>query len=131
QLVNEGTQQLQADGFSSRSGWITSSTFGGGSWLAHATLESGTWVNSPDRYSAVIASKRLTLPAAFRRAGWRTVADVPSTHGAWPEGKSFYRYEKVLDRDNLGYRGPTFGFSTMPDQYAFQALQERQLAKRN
>jgi hypothetical protein len=131
QLVNEGTQQLQADGFSSRSGWITSSTFGGGSWLAHASLESGTWVNSPDRYSAVIASKRLTLPAAFRRAGWRTVADVPSTHGAWPEGKSFYRYEKVLDRDNLGYRGPTFGFSTMPDQYAFQALQKRQLAKRN
>jgi hypothetical protein len=131
QLVNEGTQHLQADGFSSRSGWITSSTFGGGSWLAHASLESGTWVNSPDRYSAVIASKRLTLPAAFRRAGWRTVADVPSTHGAWPEGKSFYRYEKVLDRDNLGYRGPTFGFSTMPDQYAFQALQKRQLAKRN
>jgi phosphatidylglycerophosphate synthase len=131
QLVNEGTQQLQADGFSSRSGWITSSTFGGGSWLAHASLESGTWVNSPDRYSAVIASKRLTLPAAFRRAGWRTVADVPSTRGAWPEGKLFYRYEKVMDRDNLGYRGPTFGFSTMPDQYAFQALQKRQLAKRN
>ena len=131
QLVNDGTQQLQADGFSSRSGWITSSTFGGGSWLAHATLESGTWVNSPDRYSALVASKRLTLPAAFRRAGWRTVADVPSTHGAWPEGKSFYRYEKVWDRDNLGYRGPRFGFSTMPDQYAFQALQKRELVKRN
>jgi phosphatidylglycerophosphate synthase len=131
QLVNEGTQQLQADGFSSRSGWITSSTFGGGSWLAHATLESGTLVNSPDRYSALVASKRLTLPAAFRRAGWRTVADVPSTHGAWPEGKSFYRYEKIWDRDNLGYRGPRFGFSTMPDQYAFAALQRRELSRRN
>jgi hypothetical protein len=131
QLVSEGTQQLRADGFSSRSGWITSSTFGGGSWLAHATLESGTWVDSPDRYTALVASKRLTLPAAFRRAGWRTVADVPSTRGAWPDGKSFYRYEKIWDRDNLGYRGPRFGFSTMPDQYAFQALQKRELAKRN
>jgi phosphatidylglycerophosphate synthase len=130
-MVNAGTQRLQADGFSSRSGWLTSSTFGGGSWLAHGTLESGTWINSPGRYAALVKSKRLVLPAAFRRAGWRTVADVPATHGAWPEGKSFYRFEKILDRDNLGYRGPRYGFSTMPDQYTFQALQRRELARRN
>ena len=131
QIVNNGTQQLQADGFSSRSGWITSPTFGGGSWLAHATLESGTWVNSPGRYSQLIKSKRLTLPAAFARAGWRTVADIPSTHGAWPEGKTFYHYEKIWDRDNLGFKGPNFGFSAMPDQYTFQAIEKRELAKRN
>jgi phosphatidylglycerophosphate synthase len=131
EIVNDGTQQLQADGFSSRSAWITSSTFGGGSWLAHATLESGTWVNSPGRYSQLIKSDRLTLPAAFAKAGWRTVADIPSTHGAWPEGKSFYHYEKVWDRDNLGFKGPNFGFSAMPDQYTFQAIEKRELAKRN
>ncbi len=131
QIVDAGTSALQAKGFSSRSGWITSSTFGGGSWLAHATLESGTWVNSPGRYSQLIKSKRLTLPAAFRRAGWRTVADVPSTHGSWPDGKSFYRYTKIWDRDNLGYQGPKFGFSAMPDQYTFQALRKHELAKRS
>ncbi len=131
QIVDNGTQQLQADGFSSRSAWITSSTFGGGSWLAHATLESGTWVNSPGRYSQLIKSNRLTLPAAFAKAGWRTVADIPSTHGAWPEGKSFYHYEKIWDRDNLGFRGPNFGFSAMPDQYTFQAIEKRELAQRN
>ena len=131
QIVDNGTQQLEADGFSSRSAWITSSTFGGGSWLAHATLESGTWVNSPGRYSQLIKSNRLTLPAAFAKAGWRTVADIPSTHGAWPEGKSFYHYEKIWDRDNLGFRGPNFGFSAMPDQYTFQAIEKRELAQRN
>jgi hypothetical protein len=127
-VVRAGTQQLQADGFSSRSGWLTSSTYGGGSWLAHATLQSGVWVDSPGRYSALVASKRLTLTAAFRRAGWRTVADVPATHGSWPEGHSFYRYARIWDRDNLGYRGPRFGFSPMPDQFALQALQKRELA---
>ena len=131
QIVNAGTQQLQADGYSSRSGWLTSSTYGGGSWLAHGTLEAGVWANSPGRYSALIASKRLTLPALFQRAGWRTVADVPSTHGSWPEGKSFYHYEKIWDRENLGYHGPKYGFSPMPDQYTFQALQKLELAKRN
>jgi hypothetical protein len=130
-VVNAGTEQLQADGFSSRSGWLTSSTFGGGSWLAHATLQSGVWVNSPSRYSALVASKRLTLTAAFRRAGWRTVADLPSTHGSWPEGTSFYHYETIWDRENLGYHGPRFGFSTMPDQFALEALQKLELAKRD
>jgi phosphatidylglycerophosphate synthase len=130
-IVNGGTQELQADGFSSRSAWITSSAFGGGSWLAHATLESGTWVNSPGRYSQLIKSDRLTLPAAFAKAGWRSVADIPSTHGAWPEGKTFYHYDKVWDRDNLGFKGPSFGFSAMPDQYTFQAIEKRELAQRN
>jgi hypothetical protein len=73
----------------------------------------------------------LTLTAAFRRAGWRTVADVPATHGAWPEAHSFYHFEKIWDRDDLGYHGPRYGFSTMPDQYALEALQKLELAKRN
>src|SRR5262249_26202600 len=131
ELVNAGTRALQADGFSSRSGWLTSSTFGGGSWLAHATLQTGVWINTPSRYSELTTSKRLSLTALFLRAGWRTVADVPATHGSWPEAESFYHYEQVWDRDNLGYHGPRFGFSPMPDQIPFQALQTRELAKRN
>jgi phosphatidylglycerophosphate synthase len=130
-VVDAGTVALRADGFSSRSGWLTSPTFGGGSWLADSTLQSGLWVNTPGRYSKLIASNHLSLAAAFRRAGWRTVADVPATHGAWPEGHSFYHYDKVWDRENLGYRGPRFGFSTMPDQYALEELQKLELAKRH
>jgi hypothetical protein len=128
-VVDAGTQQLQADGFSSVSGWLTSSTFGGGSWLAHDTLQSGVWVNTPARYSELIASKRLTLTAAFRQAGWRTVADVPATTGSWPEGHSFYHYDKIWDHQNIDHHGPRYGFSPMPDQYALQALQKLELAK--
>jgi hypothetical protein len=130
-VVNTGTQQLRAGGFASRSGWLSSPNFGGGSWLADATLQSGVWVTSPGRYSEVIHSKRLPLAAAFRRAGWRTVADMPSTHGSWPEGHSFYQYEKVYERANIVYRGPRFGFSTMPDQYALHVLQEHELGRRD
>ena len=130
-VVRAGTQRLQADGFSSRSGWLSSPNFGGGSWLADSTLQSGVWVNSPGRYSELIGSKRLTLASAFRRAGWTTVADMPSTHGSWPEGRSFYRYEKIYERANILYRGPRFGFSTMPDQYALSILQKHDLATRH
>jgi hypothetical protein len=94
-------------------------------------LQSGVQVTSPGRYSELVASKRLTLSGAFRRAGWRTVADVPATHGSWPDGHSFFHYDKIWDRENLGYRGPRFGFSPMPDQFALQALQKLELAKKN
>jgi hypothetical protein len=101
------------------------------------------WVNNPGRYSQLIASKRLTLASAFWRAGWRTIADLPATHVAWPEGHSYYHFDKTLvegrwevareprDRISLGYHGPGFGFSPMPDQYALQGLQRLELTARH
>jgi hypothetical protein len=72
---------------------------------------------------------RFTLTGAFERAGWKTVADVPATEGARTEGRTFYHYDAIYDRRNLGYHGPKYGFSTMPDQYALQALQRLELAR--
>ena len=129
-VLDAGTQQLQAAGFSSRSGWLTSPTFGGISWLAHSTLQSGTWVDSQRRYDQLVASDRLTLSQAFKRGGWRTVDDVPSNDRTWPQGSSFYHYDKVYDRRDVGYRGPTYAYASMPDQYVLAALQRLELAKR-
>jgi phosphatidylglycerophosphate synthase len=128
-VLDAGTRQLAADGFSARSGWLTSSTFGGASWLAHGTLQSGVWVNSQGRYDELVASDRVTLTKAFGRAGWRTVSDVPSDNRAWPEGTSFYRFDKLYDRRNVGYAGPKYAFASMPDQYVLLALQRLELAK--
>jgi phosphatidylglycerophosphate synthase len=130
-VLDAGTRQLGAVGFSSRSGWLTSPTFGGTSWLAHSTLQSGAWVNSQGRYDELVGSDRLTLSQAFGRAGWRTVGDVPSNDRSWPEGSSFYHYDKLYDRRNVGYRGPTYSYASMPDQYVFAALQRLELAKRD
>ena len=128
-VLDAGTRQLAGAGFSARSGWLTSSTFGGGSWWAHATLQSGTWVDTQGRYDELVESNRLTLASAFGRAGWRTVADNPSNERDWPEGASFYHYDRIYDRRNVGYRGPTYAFASMPDQYVLLALQRLELAK--
>jgi hypothetical protein len=126
-VLDAGSRDLRAAGFSARSGFLTSPTFGGGSWLAHSTLLSGAWINSPARYSELLASRRTTLVADFNRAGWRTVADMPGTTQDWPEG-SFYTYQKLYAAYNLGYNGPRFDWSPMPDQFALQQLQQRELA---
>ena len=128
-VLASGTQDLAAKGFSARSGYLTSSTFGGISWLAHSTLQSGLWVNSQLRYNQLVASDRFTLSDAFKKAGWRTVGDVPSNFEAWPEGTSFYHYDQLYDAHNVGYAGPEFSYAQMPDQYILSALQRLELSK--
>jgi phosphatidylglycerophosphate synthase len=127
--LERGEAQLRAAGFSSRSAFLTSPTFGGLSWLAPSTLQSGVLVDGQRRYDELVQNDRLTLTRAFKRAGWRAVGIMPGNHRAWPEGSSFYRYDRVYDRRNLGYRGPDFGLPPMPDQYTLLALQRRALAR--
>jgi hypothetical protein len=127
--LDAATGRLRAAGFSSRSAFLRSPTFGGISWLAHSTLQSGLWINNQLRYDNLVRSDRFTLSDAFKRAGWRTVADDPSNTVYWPEGKAFYHYDKVYDANNVGYAGPKFSYATMPDQYSLAAFQRRELAK--
>jgi hypothetical protein len=88
-VLDAGTSGLRAAGFSAKSAFLTSPTFGGISWLAHSTLQSGLWINNQLRYNDLVTSDRFTLSDAFKRAGWRTVSDVQSNDGYWPPGKSF------------------------------------------
>jgi phosphatidylglycerophosphate synthase len=127
-VLDAGTDQLHQAGFSAKSAFLTSPTFGGISWLAHSTLQSGLWVDNQVLYDQLIASNRLTLTSAFKRAGWRTVADTPATERPWPEGQSFYHYDKIYDANNVGYQGPTFGYAPMTDQYTLSAFQRNELA---
>ncbi|TDW66335.1 CDP-alcohol phosphatidyltransferase family protein [Kribbella pratensis] len=126
-----GDRRLQQAGFSSRSGFLTSPTFGGISWLAHSTLQSGLWVNNQQRYDHLVTLDRVTLADAFGRAGWRTVADVPSNNEDWSVAKSYYHYDTVYDRRNVGYAGPSFSYASMPDQYTLAAFQRLELDKPN
>jgi hypothetical protein len=127
-VLDDGTRRLGAKGFTSRSAFLTSSTAGGYSWLAHSTFHSGLWIDNQQRYRTLVASNRLTLTGAFRRAGWQTVAIEPNNTYAWPEG-DFYGYQRVHDSRNLGYRGPAFSWSAMPDQYTLSAFQREEYSK--
>jgi len=129
--LDQGSAQLRAAGFGSRSAFLTSPTFGGISWLGHSTLQSGLRIDTQRRYDQLMKSNRFTLSQAFKRAGWRTVDDVPSNNRTWQDGSTFYHYDKVYDSRNVGYHGPRFAYATMPDQYVLQALQRRELVKRH
>jgi hypothetical protein len=118
---------LASAGWSTQSAWVNAPSYGGTSQLAHSTLQAGVWVNTTQRYAQLIGTSRFTLSDAFDKAGWRTVSDSP-TDGAWPDGKSFYHYDQLLSRYSVGYQGPTFSYSPMPDQYTLAAFQRLELA---
>ncbi len=121
--LSQGDERLRGAGFAARSGFLTSATYGGISWLAHSSLQAGLWVNNQDRYNQLISAKRFTLAEAFKKAGWRTVDDDPSNDRPWPQGKAFYHWDAIYNRYQVAYRGPTFTYASMPDQYIFSALQ--------
>ena len=126
-VLRNHTALLARAGWSAQSAWLTSPTFGGISWLAHSTLQSGLWVNTNQRYGELVASNRFTLSDAFRKAGWHTVADDPSNTHRWAIGTYFYHYDQTYNRHNVGYRGPVFSYASMPDQYTLAAFQRLEL----
>ena len=126
-LLDADSRQLKAAGYGARSAFLTSPTFGGVSWLAHSTLQSGVWVDSQSSYERLLSGDRNSLTSVFRRAGWRTVALLPANRGAWPEGRAYYGFDTIYDSSSLGYAGPPFGFSMMPDQFALRAFQRLEL----
>ncbi|SCE98595.1 sulfatase [Micromonospora mirobrigensis] len=121
-VLDDGTRRLRAAGFAARSAYLTSPTAGGGSWLAHATLLSGLRVDNEQRHRDLLASDRLTLNGAFRRAGWQTVGVLPAATQPWPEAR-FYTYDRYYDAARLAYRGPKFSYAPMPDQYTLATFQ--------
>jgi hypothetical protein len=121
-------QALDEAELASASGYLTSPTVGGQSWLAHGALESGLWISSQRLYDLLVADRELlTLTRAFARAGHRTVAVKPAITMPWPEGP-LLGFQKVYAAKDLGYGGKPYNWVTMPDQYTLAALErlERQ-----
>lgn len=113
--------QIEAAGLHAASGWVTSPTVGGISWLAHGTLLSGLWVDSQARYDRLMISHQPSLNRLFSQAGWQSVAIMPAITMAWPES-DYFGYDQILSASGLQYRGKPFNWITMPDQYTLSAF---------
>ncbi len=109
------------------SAFVESPTFGGGSWLAHISLMSGLEVRTEYTNALLMTQQRDTLPSAFARNGYRTIAVMPGLQQQWPEGR-FYGFDRIYDRDAMGYLGPEFGWWGVPDQYSMATLDAIELA---
>ncbi|MGW2516833.1 sulfatase [Streptomyces sp. NPDC001617] len=129
--LQEGNARLKSAGFAARSGWLRSPVTGAGSWLAHSTFLSGLWIKNQQRYRTLTTSNRATLTSYFQKTGaWRTVGIVPGVRKAWPEGK-YFGLDHIYDSTHLGYQGPYFSWTPVPDQFSLEAFQKLEHGKKN
>jgi hypothetical protein len=119
--LEEGAARLSGRGLAMASGLLASPTRGGQSWLAHATVANGLWIDGQTRYGAALASGRRTLFHLAQRSGFRTAAVMPQITLDWPESEMM-GFDDILGARDLGYRGLPFNWVTMPDQFTFAAL---------
>ncbi len=115
--------ELRGSGYTTASSRLVSPTFGGGSWLAHATLASGVRLDDPVLYSQMLRSGRKLLPRYLKDAGWRAVDVMPGTKTPAPEAQA-WGFDREVYASELGYRGPSFGWFAIPDQFTLERTTE-------
>jgi hypothetical protein len=118
-------QSLFEQGFQIASRVLDSSTYGGRSWLAHATLSTGVRTVDQFQLELLRVAQPKTLAQAFGDAGYRTVLVQPATRHV-PPLKDFHHFQNHYFTKELGYSGPEFGWSPMPDQFALDFVRRRE-----
>lgn len=106
---------------------VRSPTFGGGSWLAHASLLTGLDMRDPFDYDLLLTTERPSLPRHFGAQGYRSLIWAPGLQRAWPEGR-FYGFDRYGDAAGMGYTGLPFGAWRIPDQAAMALLHAQELS---
>jgi hypothetical protein len=109
--------QLTQAGIGLRSARVASPTYGGGSWLAHGTVDAGTWLANQRLYELETTTDRPTWPGIMAKAGWQTF-DIQPGLKVPLDRADFWGFERIVGADDLGYAGPSFGWFGVPDQYA-------------
>jgi hypothetical protein len=120
---------LDQHGFMAVSSYLVSPTYGGSSWLAHDTLESGLRVANDLEDKVLLHSCLPPLASYFSASGYRTVSVMPGSRFAFPEG-AYFGYKQVYYARHFNYRGPTFGWAPMPDQFVLDWVRHREFTKR-
>jgi phosphoglycerol transferase MdoB-like AlkP superfamily enzyme len=120
---------LATAGFHVASDFITSPTYGGFSWFAHATLDSGVKVIS-HLHSQLLDEQRPTgFADHFREAGYQPILVAPGTTRPWPGMDDYYGFRKHYFSWEFGYQGPRYGWPTMADQFVLYHIQKEVIEK--
>lgn len=115
-------------GFAATTGRMVAASVGGQSWLNHATLMSGRFIDDQTLYALYLSEQPRTLVHDFARAGYRTVQSKPAITLPWPEGLQL-GFEETYVVADMGYEGPNFYWGIVPDQFALDHFARMELER--
>ncbi len=120
--------RLTAAGYHIVSNFLDSPAFGGNSWLADSTLDTGVRIPDQTAYEELLASPLRPMADWFNDAGYLTVNSMPGTTMSWPQG-DFYRFQRKYYFRDFGYKGPSLKWASMTDQFAISVVHAREVAQ--
>ena len=118
-------EKVRAAGMQVVSAFMTSTTYGGRSELAHVSFLSGLDTSTPWVHDLLLTTERPLLTTWFRDRGYEVHALYPALSWDWPE-RSFYRFDAFWDARDLRYQGPKIGYWSVPDQVSLARYQQQQ-----
>jgi hypothetical protein len=119
----EMQKNLALAGFHVASDFITSPTYGGFSWFAHDTLDTGVKVISHLHSQLLDELRPRALADYFRDAGYLPINVAPGTTRSWPGMDDYYGFRNHYFAWEFGYKGPRYGWATMADQFVLDRVQ--------
>jgi hypothetical protein len=120
-------KRLEAAGFTVASDFITSPTYGGFSWFAHSTLDSGVKVISHLHSQLLDEQRPRGFADHFRDAGYLPILVMPGTTRPWPGMDDYYGFRNHYFSWEFGYRGPRYGWPTMADQFVLYHIEKTEI----
>ena len=130
-FLKEQEMLLRSKGFTILSSGYRSTTFGGTSWLADASILSGLKIDTQEKYNRVIEASSRNIIHFLKEKGYLTVLSAPGTSYMTEKYLGFYAYDHLFLYDDFGYEGPYFTFGEMPDQYHLYTVQRDLLSGLN
>jgi hypothetical protein len=127
--LTQETAGLTASGYAIRSHYLVSPVFGGSSWMADATLLCGVKVNNQQRYEALKQARLSCLPEILNRGGWETVFAAGNTTFVDATFRRLFPFTRMLLKDDIGYGGPRYAWSFIPDQFVIDRVQREVMAR--
>lgn len=120
--------ELASSGWEASSHFLDSSVVGGSSWLAHMTFSTGVHCGNQLCWKRLLNSDVKALPRFLTDKGYEAIDVLPAMDiDAWPEG-DFFGFTRHVWSKELGYRGPKYAWSPMPDQYVLFKVWEEVFA---
>ena len=121
--------RLEAAGFHVASDFLTSPTYGGFSWFAHQTLDTGVKVISHLHSQLLDEQRPPGFADRFREAGYRPLLVAPGTTRPWPGMDDYYGFRDHYFSWEFGYQGPRYGWPTMADQFVLHHIHQTEIEK--
>lgn len=125
-------ERLAKKGYGARTAYSRAPIHSGGSWMSIATVESGIRIDRTSSFDFFerTANRVPTVSAFFRAQGYQTLALQPgSAVRAGLKRYDMYRRHVNVTATELGYQGPAFVFTGIPDQYSVGHFLDETLAR--